>query len=102
MDEFELDTYDPILYMRTLGLLDNEVSISSYEGFIDKMEKKLSTVDNKIAEYVEKNIGAFIRISDQIGALDRLVGDLQVTEERFTDYIDSGLDKNEELYFRLR
>jgi len=102
MDEAELDTYDPILYMRTLGLLDNDVSVTKYDGFIDRMSKKLINVDNTIAEYVEKNIASFIQLSDQIGNLDELVGNLKQSEQRFTEYVDTGLDQNEELYIRLK
>ena len=66
------DTYDPILYMRTLGLLDDEMLnendqdnadqeiesksqiINKYEGFISKMQSKLNTINSRIAEHVEK------------------------------------------------
>ena len=71
MAELELDTYDPILYMRTLGLLEPDVSIQNYEGFIDKMNKKLQGIDSRIAEYVERQSKSFIDLSDRIGTLGR-------------------------------
>lgn len=43
MEGLEYDTYDPILYMRTLGLLEPDISIQKYDGFIEKMKKKLTT-----------------------------------------------------------
>ena len=97
-----MDTYDPILYMRTLGLLEPDVSIQKYEGFIAKMDKKLHSVDARIAEYVERQSKSFIDLSEKIGILDTLVEDMRLTEDRFTDYVSTGLNKNEELYVRLR
>lgn len=102
MEELELDTYDPILYMRTLGLLDQGVPMSKYTEFIAKMKKKLVSVDSRIAEYVEKQSRSFILLSEKITVLDTLANDLKSTDDKFNEYITSGLDKNRDLFVRIK
>ena len=63
MEEIDYDTYDPILYMRTLGLLEEDVSVQKYDEFIEKMNKKLYVVNNKIADYIEKHSKSFTDLS---------------------------------------
>jgi len=71
MADMELDTYDPILYMKTLGLLESDVTVQTYQGFIDKMNQKLKGIDARIADYVENQSKSFIDLSDKIETLGK-------------------------------
>lgn len=71
MADMELDTYDPILYMKTLGLLESDVTVQTYEGFINKMNQKLKGIDARIADYVENQSKSFIDLSDKIETLGK-------------------------------
>ena len=71
MADMELDTYDPILYMKTLGLLESDVTVQTYQGFIDKINQKLKGIDARIADYVENQSKSFIDLSDKIETLGK-------------------------------
>ncbi|CAI2386076.1 unnamed protein product [Moneuplotes crassus] len=102
MAEIDLDTYDPVLYMKTLGLLDDDVTVQTYNSFINKMKGKLEGIDARIADYVENQSESFIDLSDKIGKLGQLVNDMSGTEEKFCDYIQSGLKNNEEIFAKVK
>ena len=82
MEEIEYDTYDPILYMRTIGLLEPDVSVKKYDEFIEKMNKKLNIVNNNIADYVERHSKSFIDLFDKIKSIDSMIKDTETTHKR--------------------